>query len=55
MSGGISQLAPEPPRSGGQLLDKISPTQPLKPLDLTPRDSYRAPFKEMRDDSWKTM
>jgi predicted phage terminase large subunit-like protein len=39
----------------GQLLDKISPRQPLKPPDLTPRDDYRAPFEEMPDDSWKTM
>jgi predicted phage terminase large subunit-like protein len=39
----------------GQLLDKISPRQPLKPLDLTPRDGYRAAFEEMPNDSWKTM
>jgi predicted phage terminase large subunit-like protein len=29
----------------GQLLEKISPRQPLKPLDLTPRDGYRAPVE----------
>jgi predicted phage terminase large subunit-like protein len=39
----------------GQLLDKISAGSRPKPPDLPQRDDYRAPFEEMRDDSWKTM
>jgi len=39
----------------GQLLDKISPRQRLKPPDVKPRDGYRAAREEMPDDSWKTM
>jgi predicted phage terminase large subunit-like protein len=35
--------------------DQVDALGPLKPPDPHPRDDYRAPFEEMRDDSWKTM
>ena len=38
----------------GQLLDKINPTQPLKPPDVTQRDDYRAAFED-NSWSWKTI
>ena len=39
----------------GQLLDKISPRQPLMPPDRMQPDAYRPTFEEMPNDSWKTM
>jgi phage terminase large subunit-like protein len=39
----------------GQLLDKMSTRQRLKPPDVTQRDDYRAADEEMPHDSWKTM